>query len=274
MNSLYCFLGAEGLIFLKRGYLPFFSPAQLADPWLQPKVKFQQQAKPSVAEDDYRQHLQQQYQQLADNLRAMISFEYFVQQSQSKRKQIEQSLINSNAQVNTQVFQSSSVANWRLLSLYSSWQTAQLWQQFGAAGKGMVVEFDIAKSGFKAESYGKHGQHFTKMKQVEHWQPVNDLYYLFHRPRYADQGLNDDGEWRIVRKLSAADRQIEVQGEHRAMYRLPTPAVKRVILGYACSPEYCQQTSQYLRQDIHYRHIECVQAQLDPQSMRLQQVVL
>jgi len=274
VNSLYCFLGAEGLIFLKRGYLPFFSPAQLADPWLQPKVKFQQQAKPSVAEDDYRQHLQQQYQQLADNLRAMISFEYFVQQSQSKRKQIEQSLINSNAQVNTQVFQSSSVANWRLLSLYSSWQTAQLWQQFGAAGKGMVVEFDIAKSGFKAESYGKHGQHFTKMKQVEHWQPVNDLYYLFHRPRYADQGLNDDGEWRIVRKLSAADRQIEVQGEHRAMYRLPTPAVKRVILGYACSPEYCQQTSQYLRQDIHYRHIECVQAQLDPQSMRLQQVVL
>ena len=78
MKSLYCFLGAEGLIFLKRGYLPFLSSAQLADPWLQPGVKFQQQVKPSVAEEDYRQHLQQQYQQLADNLRAMISFEYFV----------------------------------------------------------------------------------------------------------------------------------------------------------------------------------------------------
>jgi len=274
VKSLYCFLGAEGLIFLKRGYLPFLSSAQLADPWLQPGVKFQQQVKPSVAEEDYRQHLQQQYQQLADNLRAMISFEYFVQQSQSKRKQIEQSLIKSNAQINTKVFQSTSVASWRLLSLYSTWQAAPLWQQLGAAGKGMVVEFDIAKSGFKEESYNKHAQHFSKMKLVEHWRPVNDLYYLFHRPQYGDQRVNGDDEWRIVRKLSAADRQIEVQGEHRAMYRLPTQAAKRVILGYACSAEYCQQTSQYLKQDIHYRHIECVQAQLDPQTMLLQQVAL
>jgi hypothetical protein len=40
------------------------------------------------------------------------------------------------------------------------------------------------------------------------------------------------------------------------------------------SAEYCQQVKLYLSQDIFYRHCECVQAQLDPQTMRLQLVAI
>jgi hypothetical protein len=58
----------------------------------------------------------------------------------------------------------------------------------------------------------------------------------------------------------------------RSLYRLPSKAVKRVILGYRCPPEYCQQVKQYLSQDINYRHAECVQAQLNPKTLCLQLV--
>ena len=276
MNSLYCFLGIEGLIFLKRGYLPFLSPAQLPDPWLQQQTVYQPQTKPKLSAESFRQHLQQQYQELPDNLRAMISFEYFEQQSHSKREQIEESLVIKNQQSAVQAFDCEAIADWRLLSLYSAWQPISLWQQFGAAGQGLVVEFELSKSDFKGESYNQHAQHFSQVRSVQYWQPLDDIYYLFHRPFYDDraigddQSTSDDWEWRLARKLNAADRQIEVQGATRAMYRLPFKAVKRVILGYACSREYCQQVKLYLSQDIHYRHSECVQAQLDPQTMRLQ----
>jgi hypothetical protein len=278
VNSLYCFLGIEGLIFLKRGYLPFLTAAQLPEPWLQQKTVYQQQTKPALSAENFRQHLQQQYQELPVNLRAMISFEYFEQQSLSKREQIEQSLVVKDEQTARIEFDCDTVADWRLLSLYSTWQPIPLWQQFGAAGQGMVVEFELSKSDFKADSYNEHAQHFSNVRSVQYWQPLDDIYYLFHRPSYDIKGGGDDNatdaEWRLARKLSAADRQIEVQGATRAMYRLPTKAVKRVILGYACSPEYCQQVKLYLSQDIHYRHSECVQAQLDRQTMRLQLVAL
>lgn len=272
MNSLYCFLGIEGLIFLKRGYLPFIPAAQLPDPWLQGKTVYQPQVKPKLSAESFRQHLLQQYQALPKNLRAMISFEYFEQQSLAKREEIEQSLVVNDSQTAVKEFDCEVVADWRLLSFYSAWQPTTLWQQFGAAGQGMVLEFELSKSDFKAESYNQHAQHFAKLQAVQHWQPLDDLYYLFHRPSYDDKAIGDDWGWRLARHLKAADRQIEVQGAARAMYRLPTKAVKRVILGYACSSEYCQQVKHYLSQDIHYRHSECVQAQLDPQTMRLQLV--
>lgn len=276
MNSLYCFLGTEGLIFLKRGYLPFFSAAQLSDPWLQPNTAYRQQTEAKLSAEGFRQHLQQQYQELPVNLRSMISFEYFEQQSLSKREQIEQSLVVRDQKTAVKPFDCEKIRDWRLLSLHSSWQAIQLWRQFAASGKGLVIEFDISKSDFKNESYNQHAQHFSNVKSVLHWQPLDDLYFLFHRPCDEDRGeaVRDTNEWRLARKIESADRQIEVKGASRAMYRLPTKAVKRVILGYACSAEYCEQVKLYLSQDINYRHSQCVQAQLDPQTMRLQLVTI
>lgn len=274
MNSLYCFLGAEGLIFLKRGYLPFLAAGQLPDPWLQPNTAYQRQAEVKLSAESFRKHLQQQYQELPDNLRSMISFEYFEQQSLSKREQIEQSLVVRNQQDAVKPFDCEKLQDWRLLSLHSSWQTIQLWQQFAASGKGLVIEFDIPTSNFSDDSYNQHVQHFACVRSVLHWQPLDDLYYLFHRPCANNEAAGDSLEWRLARKFEASDRQIEVQGANRAMYRLPTKAVKRVILGYACSAEYCEQVRLYLSQDINYRHSECVQAQLDPQTMHLQLVTI
>ena len=99
------------------------------------------------------------------------------------------------------------------------------------------------------------------------------MYYFFNRPK-AVANSNTELEWRLLRTVKAADRIIAVQNAERAMYRLPAKAVKRIILGFCCSVEYCQQVKTYLSQDINYRHVECLQAQLDPNTMRLQQVAI
>ena len=89
MNLLYYFFGTEGFILLKRGYLPFLSPSQLPDPWLQTNTTYQDQIRPQLDAADFRQHLKDQYQELPENLRSMISFEYFEQQSRNTNKPIQ-----------------------------------------------------------------------------------------------------------------------------------------------------------------------------------------
>ncbi len=281
MNSLYCYLASEGLVFLKRGYLPFFAPEQMPEPWLQKNSCYQSSSEPILAAVDFSLHLQQQYQKLPSHLRDMVSFEYFEQQSQNKREQIEQSMVVQKKQQDIKPFLSERVKDWRLLSLFESWHNISRWQQNAASGLGLVVEFDLAKSGFQAASYNQQAQHFSAINWVGHWQPTDDLYYLLNRPLSlasingsSKEGSEGDVEWRLLRSLKAADRKIKLQGSERAMYRLPTRAVKRVILGYCCSQEYCQEVKSYLSKDINYRHVDCVQAQIDPKTMGLQQVAI
>jgi hypothetical protein len=270
LNSLYCFLATEGLTFLKRGYFPFSSPAQMPEPWLQPDCHYLAQESFEVSAQEYRLFLQQQYQGLPKSLKDMMTFDYFEQQSEAKRAQIEQSLIAQKQHSDVvKPFATERLQDWRILSMFKHWQNIQLWQSMSASGKGLVIEFDLNTSGFQTQDYNQQAQHLAAVNQVGSWLPEDDLYYFFNRPQ---DGSLHHHEWRLVRKLDAADRHIEVKGVMRSLYRLPSKAVKRVILGYRCPPEYCQQVKQYLSQDINYRHAECVQAQLNPKTLCLQLV--
>jgi hypothetical protein len=272
VNSLYCFLATEGLIFLKRGYLPFSAPAQMPEPWLQADCAHLAAESIAISAQDYRRFLQLQYENLPPSLKEMMNFDYFEQQSEAKRAQIEQSLIAQKQQAEVvKPFSAQRLKDWRILSMYEHWQDMQLWQSMAASGQGLVIELGINASGFQAQNYNQQAQHLAAVKLVKSWLPEDDLYYLFNRPQ---KSSSNQHEWRLVRALEAADRQVEVKGAARAMYRLPAKAVKRIILGYRCSPEYCQQVKQYLSQDINYRHTECLQAQLDPKTLCLQAVAL
>lgn len=272
MNSLHCYLASEGLVFLKRGYLPFEMSHQLSQPWMHKNCNYISTAKPAFSTQDFHHYLKQQYKMLPDHLREMVSFEYFAKQSQSQRGKIEQAMaVRQRSLSQSQPFSLEKTKDWRILSLFKSWDNLPLWNSNSAAGEGLVIELDINKSGFNSTSYNDQAQHFSVVQEVDEWQPMDDLYYFFHRPeRIGVENANE--EWRLLRPVKAADRTISVQKASRAMYRLPTKAVNKIILGYCCSPAYCQQVKEYLSKDINYRHVQCVQAQLDPTSMRLEQV--
>jgi hypothetical protein len=274
VNSLYCYLASEGLVFLKRGYLPLMMPAQLPEPWLQEGSCYKAISKPTLSAKDFRHYLQQQYKKLPDHLREMVNFEYFEKQSQGPRAKIEQSMLVQNQSLQSaQPFSLKRVKDWRILSLFNHWDSVSLWHRNAAAGQGLVIEFNVAESGFQTSSYNDQAQHLAPVQATDSWQPLDDLYYFFNRPE-AFAMSNADIEWRLLRNVKAADRIIAVQNAERAMYRLPAKSVKRIILGYRCSTEYCLQVKTYFSQDINYRHVACLQAQLDPSTLRLQQVAI
>lgn len=268
MNILYCFLAAEGLIFLKRGYLPFYSPEKMPEPWLKESCVYKAAEVVTLSDQEFQDYLKGQYENLPLHLKDIVSFEYFQQQSQTKREEIEQSLVSQQGgRESSAPFSAEHVRDWRILSLFEHWQDMYLWQTLAAKGKGLVLEVELAASSFKEASYNQQAQHLSKVRQVGSWLPEDNLYYLFNRPANNVDSLST--EWRLIRQFDAADRKVSIQGEEIAMYRLPVKAIKRVILGYGCEPEYCREVKHYLSQDINYRHTECVQAQLDPKTLSL-----
>lgn len=278
MNILYSFFAEEGLIFLKRGYLPFKSSLEMPEPWLKDGCVYRAEKIAAVSDQEFSDYLREQYANLPAHLKDIVTFEYFEQQSQSKRDEIEKILLSrksvSNQRVltNGEMFSSERLHGWRILSLFEDWKSMHLWQVLAAEGKGLVMEISVSASGFKELSYNQQAQHLAPVKQVGSWLPKDDLYYLFNRPMSAD--MSHFLEWRLLRHSDSADRKVNVKGMEKAMYRLPTKAIRRIIMGYRCDFDYCKEVKHYLSQDINYRHTECVQAQLDPNTLSFELVTI
>lgn len=276
MSTVYLFLASEGLVFLKKGFIPFYDTEQLPEPWLKLGSAYRLTNTQVLSDQDFYNYLKQQYENLPAHVRAMVSFDYFFQQSQHKKPQIEQSIRSQNSSAIEQALPmlAERLSDMRILNVFDDWQNLSLWHSMAAAGQGIVVELSVSSFGFYQTEYNGQAQSFSAVNLVDSWLPDNDLYYLFNRPRSLSMDTTNAGERRLVRHVSAADRNVVVQGQEVAMYRLPAKAVARVILGFRCHADYCKSVKQYLSQDIHYRHVECVQAQLNPSKLQLEQVCI
>lgn len=279
MNILYSFFAEEGLIFLKRGYLPFKLSLEMPEPWLKEGSVYRAEKIAEISDQEFSNYLRDQYANLPNHLKDIVTFEYFEQQSQRKREEIEKTLLSrksiSNQGVlrNGEKFSPDRLNGWRILSLFEDWRSMHLWQFLAAEGKGLVMEISVSESGFKELSYNQQAQHLAPVNQVGSWLPKDDLYYLFNRP-ISSAGTPDFSEWRLLRHSDSADRKVNIKGMEKVMYRLPTKAVRRVIMGYRCESDYCKEVKHYLSQDINYRHTECVQAQLNPNTLKFELVTI
>ena len=276
MSTVYLFLASEGLVFLKKGFIPFYNTEQLPEPWLKLGSAYRLATAQVLSDQDFYNYLKQQYENLPAHVTAMVSFDYFFQQSQPNRSQIEHSIScqNSSAVEQALPMLAERLRDFRVLSLFEDWQNLSLWHSMAAAGQGMVVELNVPSFGFHHTDYNDHVQRYSAVNLVDSWLPDNDLYYLFNRPQSLSMDTTKAGERRLVRHVGAADRKVVLQDQEVAMYRLPPKAVARVILGFRCNADYCKSVKQYLSQDINYRHVECVQAQLNPSTLQLEQACI
>jgi len=261
LASLFIYLGKEGLTFLKSGLLPFVRPQELDQPFLAGNTAFAQLQQQQINHQDYLQHLKQQYQKLPDHLKSMVTFEYFVEQSEKKRPQIEAGI----QQAESGVVKRPDLSDYRILRCFSNAAGISLWA--GKEQSGLVLEIDPAGAGWRGAHYGKQPQKLGCLNSVEHWAPQHDLDWLLNQPMA--YGVNADEEWRLVRPLASADKVIEIKGQERAMYRLPYKALRRVIVGCRWDDQKLKEIQSYMQRDLNLRQSQLAQLQLNPASMEL-----
>lgn len=269
MSLLSLYLGNEGLTFLKKGLIPFQRCDELPQPWLSQSCAYKNQSSRQISAQAYQQQLQLQYEKLPAHLKAMVTFEYFCQQSEKKRPAIEKAIKNSDVKKPDLT----PLLDLRVLCLHDSPQHLPTWLLKSQQGKGLVLDIDPRSAGWATESYGEYPQRLAALKTTAQWLPDEVEYWLTHQPQIAAEEAGVK-EWRLIRHLAAADKTIAVKQAERALYKLPFKAVRRIIFGYQWDQGALQEAQTYLDQDLNLRHIQQVQLAVNPVNMALEELEL
>ncbi|PVZ72298.1 hypothetical protein [Pelagibaculum spongiae] len=195
---LYSYLDQTGIALLLQGALRCFKPQQLDDPWLE---------LPSDTAASFESLLEQQYQQLPANMRELMDFNFFCQQAESKRAQIEQQLSQGDDQVQRPI-----------IRLFEQPNNLQLWQRLAQNHQGMVVGFE----------------------PVEQWpgaMALKQVCYDRQRPKWPQQlffqppEFSSDKEWRLqLAPQSALSQKVEQQT--LTTTQLPLTQIDCLFFGY------------------------------------------
>jgi hypothetical protein len=247
---------------LKLGRLPVTSVEQSPHPFLRnsPMADSRHQG---VGQDEYQQELKRQYQALPDNLKGMVSFEYFQQQSEQKRDQIEQAILKRKSGPSDSIcYDLSKYFQLGYLPLFSSATHYGLWLTRACQHQGICLELDAEHAAFqgqsgqpallKAVSYGAD-------KPV-HSEPENPFPGLFTLP----EEMSQEKEWRLVRFLKHFG-----QAESGAVFSIPRGLIRAIYLGAAVPEAQQQALAEWLKLDMNYKSVPLFRVVIDPYQLLL-----
>ena len=223
-------LSSEILPLLKWGFLPLRRPDQ---PWMLPHKA----AAAAVSEQDYLKHMQREYQRLGDNLRSLLTFEQFLQQAQSKRREIEQALQRYADDQAEQAMPDPE--RWRYQHFYRELYSSLAWQQGnGLANTWLALDPQAFSQPFQPVLYADDA-------------PVRFQQRLCSAPR-ANSSLQ---QYSLVLPATAIEKQVTIEGQQLSLIKLPARAVKLAVMGAAVPLEFRKQFIQFWRSDMRYQRL-------------------
>ncbi len=268
--TLYLFSNELSLRVLRDGRLPLVAVDALTDPFLDSRLPLHETRQIPIAESEFKNELQRQYIALPEDLRSIVSFDYFVQEASRRRSDIE-SAMQSRRQITPLYLDQALRAKLVLGCFFEHIDQPDLWEQYGGRHCGMALEIDVNAAQFNTATYENQPQYFAEVNYVDerpvvghevHESPLLQKFRpLFHRPiMYAHQG-----EWRLVRPLSAAQKMgTNPQGQALGFYKFPSAALTGIVFGCYASSQEVEHVSSAVALDMRYRHVKLWQLHKDP----------
>lgn len=262
--SLFLYCSEKGLTWLREGKLPFLEASSLMDPFVSNEaLNHQPDGSIAVSDEEFRVELKAQFAALPESLSSLMSFEYFEEQSQSKRASIEAQIRQRSVpQVST--VSAKQQKNLTLLCLSERADNSLLWQYQATNHRGMVIELDQTHEFFTAPQYRDAPQMFQPVKySAERPLKLKDSHpfiSLFHRSEH----FSHEQEWRLLRPASVSDKLINVDELSIHLHKIPNTVIKSVTCGANMTAELKKALVNLLSTDLRYRHAELMECRLDP----------
>lgn len=261
---LYYYGGFEQtLSALKANRLPVLAVSESDNPFLYngPMADNRRQG---IGQDEYLAELKRQYQALPENLRSMVSFDYFQQQSEQKREQIEKAILQSKKAPSDAIcYDLAKYNQLGYLPLYSSATHYGLWLQKAQQHQGICLELDAESGAFQAQP----GQP-ALLKAVQYGpdkpiepEPDNPFPGLFTLP----EELALEKEWRFVKFL----KHFSALQSGGFACSLPRGIVRSIYLGAQMSDENYESLLAWQQVDMNYKSVPVFRIVIDPYQLIL-----
>lgn len=210
-----------------------------------------QTSKKRLSKKDFNAEMAIQYENLPGNLKSMVTFEYFLEQSMKKRSQIEGALHTTKAIHDQILFDTNIFEQAYVLNLYESNNHFGLWRNQADNFKGICLSLnlDSIKSGlFKSKKQLRRLQviNYTQDKDIIN-NSENPLPGIFDMPI---ELISEKG-WR----LAIPKQQCHINNLNQVILKLKKTDIDSIIFGVNTDPHKKDEVMNYFKTDLNLKHI-------------------
>lgn len=231
------------------------TPSQLADEFLENK-KVHRKAETRqerLSDSEFELALKPAYNAMADSMKAMVSWEYYLEQAKQNREKIEPQLQRSKTPASSEVRLASHKDYDKvcLLRLFTSLEHIALWQSFDQGHQGIALEFDAKHEFFLNKRHKDLPQLFSPVTYDDARPPkpskAEPFPALLRRPEH----LAFQQESRLIRPLAAADKL----QDDTAFFRLPKGLLTGIYVGLECPAQVSEELLQLVQTDLMFKRL-------------------
>lgn len=258
---MFAFIPTQNIKSLKSLKLVFQSLTVLNDPFILNSKVHRSHQETQMSESEFAVALRDIYDALEPNIKAMVSWEYYLEQAKQNKDKFEPTLKASKATI-IPLADPTYYGKVGCLRLFDSIVLDNLWINHGEQHQGIAVELDIQHEFFTGKTCEKGPQMFQSVVYDDLRPPMPSSQQpfpaLFTRPEH----LAYEREWRLVRPLKVAMKD-------EAM-KCPKAVIKSLNLGLHCSTAIAEEIAQLVKLDLQFRHVTLRQMAVSETHLRLQ----
>lgn len=264
-KPVFCFIPYSQLSLIKNQWLVFLSAAQLGDPFLENKKVYTKEVKAQrLSDKEFTQALRPVYDNMADHMKAMVSWEYYLEQAKKNRDKIE-SQLQAPTKSNTPLPKVDEYAHVCCLSVYQSLESMGLWQQQAEGFRSIALELDGDHDFFTAKQFANKPQMFAPViyDDARPAQPTKQQPFpgLLAQPEH----LAHERQSRLIRPESA----VEKQNGHELLFRLPKGLLKGIYLGVDCPAGVAEELLKLKQTDLSFKSLPLWHMSVSETHLRL-----
>ncbi len=270
-SSLFVFISPDRFQWLKQGFLLFDGWDELNDVFLENRVlpTVEMNDEP-LSDDEFAQALRPHYDNMAEHLKGMVTWEYYLAQALNNRTQLEAQI---KVPPKSDVPELPNKADYQglcCLRLFESISVDALWQQLGGAHRGLAVALDRQHDFFTHKQYASAPQQCAAITYDDARPAGRSPQQPFPAWLRRAEHYAYEKEWRLVRLRKVADRQVD----RLAAFKIPNGLIRGLYLGINVDQDTVRQLRQLVKQDLNFRHIPAWRMAVSEEYLRLVPVPL
>jgi hypothetical protein len=260
---MFTFISPHHVRNLKNLKLVFQTMPLLKDPFIKNIKVHRSHQETTLSESQFEQALNKIYQSMEPHLKAMVSWDYYLQQAQQNKSKIEPTLVAANNQ-SLPMPDPKHYAKVACLRLFPSLHQSHLWDRYGYGHKGIAVELDTEHECFQLLKFDGGPQLFKAVKyddlRPELPSNKNPFPALFSQPEHCAY----EQEWRLLRALNLSSTK------EAAEFKFPKVVIKHIYLGLECETALVEEVAQLVKIDMQFKQVSLRQMAVSETHLRLQ----
>jgi hypothetical protein len=239
----------------------FQAAVELNDPYIVNKKVHRFHQETALSESEFERALLTVYENMEAHIKAMVSWEYYLQQALKNKQNIETSLVaaKTHAPLLASLEQYNKIG---ILRLFSSLQQSSLWDVYGEQHRGLAIELDVTHEYFTLTRFESEPQLFKSINYDDLRPPLptksQPFPAIFSRPEH----YAHEQESRLLRLLKTANQS--------EAYKLPKGVIKGIYLGINCPRTLVEELALLVKMDLQFRHVVLKQMAVSETHLRLQ----